>query len=338
MNLKYDVSLKPYNTFGISAKAEAFVAVTSTEELREALSLSTYPNPFILGGGSNMLLKKDIKGLVIQIALKGIKVVKETEEHVWIEVAAGENWHQFVMYCVDHGYGGIENMALIPGNTGTAPVQNIGAYGVELKDVFFECTAIDRANLEERKFTLEDCNFGYRESVFKSKYKDRFVITSVTFKLTKTHHQLHTGYGAIQQILNEREITDPGIKDIAQAVIAIRSSKLPDPKELGNSGSFFKNPVIDREQFMELQKQHPQMPFYEVSATKVKIPAGWLIEQAGFKGKRFGDAGVHKNQALVLVNYGNATGAEIWDLALKIQESVQNQFGITIEPEVNVIA
>lgn len=338
MNLKYDVSLKSYNTFGISAKAEAFVAVTSTEELREALSLSAYPNPFILGGGSNMLLKKDIKGLVIQIALKGIQVVKETEEHVWIEVAAGENWHQFVMYCVDHGYGGIENMALIPGNTGTAPVQNIGAYGVELKDVFFECTAIDRSDLEERKFTLEDCNFGYRESVFKSELKDRFVITSVTFKLTKNHHQLHTGYGAIQQILSECEITDPGIKDIAQAVIAIRSSKLPDPKELGNSGSFFKNPVVSRKQFIDLQKQNPQMPFYELSEAEVKIPAGWLIEQAGFKGKRFGDAGVHKNQALVLVNYGNATGAEIWDLALQIQESVQNQFGITIEPEVNVIA
>ncbi|PHQ31284.1 UDP-N-acetylmuramate dehydrogenase [Leeuwenhoekiella nanhaiensis] len=337
MNLQHQFSLKEHNTFGIPAKAEAFIAVTSKEELKEALSHSDYPDPFILGGGSNMLLKKDIDGLVVHVALKGIELVKETEEEVWVQVAAGENWHQFVMYCVEHGYGGVENMALIPGNTGTAPVQNIGAYGVELKDVFYKCTAIDRKNLEERSFSLAECNFGYRESVFKNELKDRFVITSVTFKLTKANHKLHTEYGAIQETLEAKGIENPGIADIADAVIAIRSSKLPDPKELGNSGSFFKNPIISREQFENLQEKFPQMPHYPVSKTTVKVPAGWLIEQAGFKGKRFGDAGVHKNQALVLVNYGNATGAEIWELALKVKEQVQQQFGITIDPEVNII-
>ncbi|MAW96527.1 MULTISPECIES: UDP-N-acetylmuramate dehydrogenase [unclassified Leeuwenhoekiella] len=337
MNLQHHVSLKAYNTFGIPAKAETFVSATSVQELKEALSHPDYPNPFILGGGSNMLFKRDIDGLVVHVALKGIKIVDEDDNHVWVEVAAGENWHQFVMYCVEHGYGGVENLALIPGNTGTAPVQNIGAYGVELKDVFHACTAIDRNSLKERNFSLADCNFGYRESVFKNELKDRFVITSVTFKLTKANHQLHTEYGAIQQTLEDEEITHPGIKDIANAVIAIRSSKLPDPKELGNSGSFFKNPIISREQFERLQETFPQMPHYVISDTDIKIPAGWLIEQAGFKGKRYGDAGVHKNQALVLVNYGNATGAEIWDLALRVKKEVQEQFGIIIEPEVNII-
>ncbi len=337
MKIQHQFSLKEYNTFGIPAKAEAFVAVSSAEELKQALSHPNYKNPFILGGGSNMLLKSDVPGLVIHIALKGIQIVEETHKHVFIKVAAGENWHHLVMHCVKNGFGGIENLALIPGNTGTAPVQNIGAYGVELKDVFYTCTAIDRNSLEERNFSLADCKFAYRDSAFKNEWKDRYVITSVTFKLTKTDHKLNTGYGAIQETLRAEGINNPAIENIANAVIAIRSSKLPDPKELGNSGSFFKNPVIPRSQFKELLKQFPHIPSYPVTEETVKIPAGWLIEQAGFKGKRFGDAGVHKNQALVLVNYGTATGSEIWDLAVNIKTQVQEQFSITIEPEVNII-
>ncbi|RXG29619.1 UDP-N-acetylmuramate dehydrogenase [Leeuwenhoekiella palythoae] len=337
MQITHNASLKPYNTFGISAKAKAFISVTDIAMLKEALHLEAYPEKFILGGGSNMLLKSDVNALVIHVALKGIKTVKETADNIWLEVACGENWHEFVMYCVNHGYGGVENMALIPGNVGTAPVQNIGAYGVELKDHFYSCTAIHRTTLEQKTFSLKDCCFGYRDSVFKNELKDQYVITSVTFQLDKNKHQLHTGYGAIQQVLNEKEISDPSIKDIAQAVIAIRSSKLPDPKKLGNSGSFFKNPVVPKTIFETIQQKYPEMPFYPVSEAEVKIPAGWLIEQAGFKGKRFGDAGVHKNQALVLVNYGNASGDEIWDLALRIQKEVHQQFGIEIQPEVNII-
>ncbi|MEE3149088.1 MAG: UDP-N-acetylmuramate dehydrogenase [Bacteroidota bacterium] len=337
MQITHNASLKAYNTFGISAKAKAFISVTNIAMLKEALHLEAYPEKFILGGGSNMLLKSDVNALVIHVALKGIKTVKETADNIWLEVAGGENWHEFVMHCVNHGYGGVENMALIPGNVGTAPVQNIGAYGVELKDHFYSCSAIHRTTLEQKTFSLEDCRFGYRDSVFKNELKDQYVITSVTFQLDKNKHELHTGYGAIQQVLKEKEISDPSIKDIAQAVIAIRSSKLPDPKKLGNSGSFFKNPVVPKTIFETIQQKYPEMPFYPISETEVKIPAGWLIEQAGFKGKRFGDAGVHKNQALVLVNYGDATGNEIWDLALRIQKEVHQQFGIEIQPEVNII-
>ena len=337
MQIQENASLKPYNTFGISAKAKAFISVTDIGMLQQALANSAYPKKFILGGGSNMLLKNDVDALVIHIALKGIKTVKETDEAIWLEVAGGENWHEFVMHCVEQGYGGLENMALIPGNVGTAPVQNIGAYGVELKDHFYSCTAIHRTTLEQKTFSLEDCRFGYRDSVFKNVLKDQYVITAVIFRLDKTNHTLHTGYGAIQEVLAEKQINNPTIKDIAQAVIDIRSSKLPNPDELGNSGSFFKNPVISIKQFEKLQQEHPKVPFYTVSETEIKIPAGWLIEQAGFKGKRFGDAGVHKNQALVLVNYGDASGNEIWDLALQIQKEVHQQFGIEIQPEVNII-
>ena len=337
MNLQHNVSLKEYNTFGISAKAESFVSVTNEAQLKEALSSFTDASPFILGGGSNMLLKTDLSGLVIHIAIKGIEVVEENSDAIWLKAAAGENWHEFVMHCVNLGYGGVENLALIPGNVGTSPVQNIGAYGVELKDIFSSCSAINRQTCAEENFSLADCAFGYRDSIFKNEAKDAYVITSVTFKLSKTNHQLHTEYGAIQEILKEKSISKPGIKDIAEAVIAIRSSKLPDPKVLGNSGSFFKNPVISKSEFLNLQKAHPQIPFYTVSDDLVKVPAGWLIEQAGFKGKRYGDAGVHTKQALVLVNYDQATGAEIWDLAMRIQQKVEALFNITIQPEVNII-
>ena len=336
MNIAHDVSLKKYNTFGIDAKASSFVSVSTLDELKEALSTTT-KRKFVLGGGSNMLIKNDIEALVIHINLKGIEVVKEDNNSIWLEVAAGENWHSFVMHCVNNNYGGVENLALIPGNTGTSPVQNIGAYGVELKDVFDSCSAINRNSLESKIFTHSDCKFGYRESIFKNEAKDLYVITSVTFKLSKKDHNLNTGYGAIQEVLKQKEIKNPTIKEIAEAVIHIRSSKLPDPKLLGNSGSFFKNPVIRKELYDSLQSKHAGMPVYPISNEEVKVPAGWLIEQAGFKGYRIEDAGVHDKQALVLVNYGNATGDNLWDLALQIKDEVYKKFKINIEPEVNIV-
>jgi UDP-N-acetylmuramate dehydrogenase len=249
---------------------------------------------------------------------------------------AGENWHDFVLHCIDNNYGGLENMSLIPGNVGTAPIQNIGAYGVELKDVFLKCDAIEIATSKEVSFTHQQCNFGYRNSIFKTTHKGKYVITRVTFKLTKNNHKIQTQYGAINEHLSMNNSASPTIKQVSDAVIAIRQSKLPDPKKLGNSGSFFKNPVLDSKTFEAFHTKFPEAPFYALANSEFKIPAGWLIEQAGFKAKRYGDAGVHKNQALVLVNYGNATGAQIWELALKIQQKVAKDFGITIEPEVNV--
>ena len=337
MLVESNKSLKEYNTFGIDCKAKYYVSVTTTAELVEILSDKKYEERFILGGGSNMLLTQDINALVIHLNLKGITVLSETEEQVQIEALAGENWHQFVLSCIERGYGGLENLSLIPGNVGTTPIQNIGAYGVELKDTFESCKAIEIETKTEVEFSKEACNFGYRTSVFKNEVRDKYIITSVVFNLTKVNHKKSISYGAIKQQLSDKNIKEPTIKNISDTVIAIRESKLPDPKKLGNSGSFFKNPVIDKEAFRQFRVKFPEAPFYEVSPTEFKIPAGWLIEQAGFKGKKFGDAGVHKNQALVLVNYGNATGSEIWELAVRIQNKVEEIFGIYIEPEVNVI-
>ncbi|MFC7358336.1 UDP-N-acetylmuramate dehydrogenase [Jejudonia soesokkakensis] len=336
MQFTKQISLKKYNTFGIDCKARNFVAVTTVEELKEVLKTSEGSKRFILGGGSNMLLLNDIDALVIHVNLKGISIISEDENHVIVEVMAGENWHEFVLYCIENEFGGIENLSLIPGNVGTSPIQNIGAYGVELKDIFISCEVLEIASQTEKTFSKEECQFGYRDSIFKNEAKDQYIITSVRFQLTKKNHVLSTSYGAIQQELKAQKIENPTLKDVSNAVISIRQSKLPDPKELGNSGSFFKNPVIDADAFKTFRIKFPEAPFYEVSPTQFKIPAGWLIEQAGFKGKRFGDAGVHKNQALVLVNYGNATGREIWELALKIQKEVKEKFGIYITPEVNV--
>jgi UDP-N-acetylmuramate dehydrogenase len=336
MHFEENKSLKSYNTFGIDSKARYFISINSKEELCHVLTSEMKKPFFILGGGSNMLLSQDINALVLHLNMKGIVVLSENDQEVIVEAQAGENWHEFVRYCLANDFGGIENLSLIPGNVGTAPIQNIGAYGVELKDVFESCTAIEIDTLEEVQFQTADCQFGYRDSFFKNQGKDRFIITAVRFRLTSKNHKLHTSYGAIQAILDEKGITNPSIQDISQAVIDIRSSKLPDPKILGNSGSFFKNPIITVKEFENFRNQFPEAPFYEVSPIEYKIPAGWLIEKAGFKGKRYGDAGVHIHQALVLVNYGNASGKEIWDLALRIREKVNNLFGILIEPEVNV--
>jgi UDP-N-acetylmuramate dehydrogenase len=337
LQIERNKSLKAFNTFGIDCVANSFVSVTSIEALKNILEQHASSEIFILGGGSNMLLSQNIEALVVHIGLKGIKLLHQTEDHVFIEVMAGENWHDFVLYCIDNNYGGIENMSLIPGNVGTAPIQNIGAYGVELKDVFEACQALEVESLTEKDFSNEACRFDYRSSIFKEEARGKYIITRVTFKLTKQNHVLSTTYGAIDTELQQRNITDPSIKDISDVVIAIRQSKLPDPAVLGNSGSFFKNPVIDANAFRVFILKFPDAPFYEISATEFKIPAGWLIEQAGFKGKRFGDAGVHEKQALVLVNYGNATGAQIWELAVSIQKKVKEDYGIHIAPEVNII-
>jgi len=336
LNISHNVSLKNYNTFGIDVSAKKFIAVTNTNELLKVLQLNNQ-NLFILGGGSNMLLTKNIENaLVVHVNIKGKTIIKENDNFAWVTVNAGENWHEFILWSLDKGYGGLENMSLIPGNIGTAPIQNIGAYGKELKDNFIECNAIEIKTGISKTFSKAACEFGYRNSVFKNELKGQYIITSVTFKLTKRNHDLNTGYGAIENELKSQNITSPSLKEISNAVIAIRQSKLPDPKVLGNSGSFFKNPVISQTEFEKFISKFPEAPSYRVSDSEVKVPAGWLIEQAGFKGKQFGDAGVHKNQALVLVNYGNASGQEIWDLAMKIKTAVFKQFGIEINPEVNV--
>ncbi|PIF60514.1 UDP-N-acetylmuramate dehydrogenase [Flavobacterium sp. 11] len=337
MEIVPNFSLKKYNTFGIEAKAKQFVAVHSVQDLKTILQENKSQKKFILGGGSNMLLTKDIDALVIHIDLKGKKIIEENDDFVWVESQAGESWHEFVLWTIDQNFGGLENMSLIPGNVGTTPVQNIGAYGTEIKDTFVSCEAMTIENQEMKTFTKDECHFGYRESVFKNEVKNQYIITSVVFKLTKTNHKINTSYGDISSELEKNNITNPTLKDVSNAVIAIRQSKLPDPKELGNSGSFFKNPILLKSDFEKIHQQFPDMKYFDISETEVKVPAGWLIEQAGFKGKRFGDAGIHKNQALVLVNYGNATGQEILNVSKDIQETIFKTFGIHIEAEVNVI-
>ncbi len=337
MHIEQNISLKPYNTFGIDVKAKHFVSVSNISDLKEILNLSNYPNKLILGGGSNMLLTKDFDGLVIHLNIKGIDIFSEDDNYVLVKANAGENWHEFVLWCINNDFGGVENMSLIPGNVGTAPIQNIGAYGVELKDTFVSCEAMSVENRTLKTFTKEACNFGYRNSIFKQTEKGKFIITSVTFKLTKQNHTLHTNYGAITSQLEKTGIKAPTIQDVSKAVIAIRESKLPNPKDIGNSGSFFKNPVISVQLYNQLKDNFEDIPCYPISDIEVKVPAGWLIEKAGFKGKRFGDYGVHKNQALVLVNYNNAKGENILKLSQLIQKTVLRLFNISIEAEVNIL-
>lgn len=337
MQIQNNFSLKKYNTFGIEAKAKQFVAVHNLNELKLVLEQHINDKKFILGGGSNMLLTQDIDALVIHVDIKGKAIIKEDEDFVWVESQAGEVWHEFVLWTIDHNFGGLENMSLIPGNVGTTPVQNIGAYGTEIKDTFVSCKVMNIQSQETKTFYKNECKFGYRESIFKHEVKEQYIITSVVFQLTKRHHKINTSYGDITKELEKNAIINPTLKEVSNAVIAIRKSKLPDPKELGNSGSFFKNPVISKTQFEKVQAQFPDIKFFEVSPTEVKVPAGWLIEHAGLKGYRKDDAGVHKNQALVLVNYGTATGQDILALAHHVQKTVLDKYGITIEAEVNVI-
>lgn len=337
MEIAAHYPLKNHNTFGISAFAKEFIQVHTVEELAQVLKENQDKKLFILGGGSNMLLTQDIDALVIHVDLKGKEVLSREGNHADVKAMAGENWHEFVLYTIDQNLGGLENLSLIPGNVGTTPIQNIGAYGTEIKDTFVSCEAMDIATQQIKTFTKEECEFAYRESIFKGQLKDKYVIVSVTFRLTTSDHKINTSYGDIAAELANNGIITPTIKDVSNAVTAIRRSKLPDPKELGNSGSFFKNPIIPIETFEKAHAQHPLMPHYTVSDSLVKVPAGWLIEQSGFKGKRFGDAGVHTKQALVLVNYGNATGQEILELSKNIQKTVLENFGISIEAEVNII-
>ena len=315
--------------------AKEFASIESKQDLAKILK-TNLSNLLVLGGGSNMLLTKDVDALVLHINIKGIEVVSVYENNVRVRVAAGENWHEFVSWCLDKNYGGVENLSLIPGNVGTAPIQNIGAYGVELKDTFISCEAMNIQTQELRTFTKEECDFGYRNSIFKEELKGQYIITSVIFELSSHQHTIKTNYGAIDSKLKNDGIENPTIQDISKAVISIRNSKLPNPKVLGNSGSFFKNPVISCSEFELLKIQFPKIPYYKVSETNVKIPAGWLIETAGFKGKTFGNYGVHNKQALVLVNYGNASGKDILELSKKIQEAILIVFDIVLESEVNI--
>ncbi len=326
------------NSFAIDVNAKYFTSIQSIIELGEVVNKNkkTFNEPLlILGGGSNLLFTKDFNGWVIKNDLKGIELIKEDENFFYIKAMAGENWHQFVMYCVDNNYAGVENLSLIPGNIGASPMQNIGAYGVEIKDVFYELEAYNIEDQQLVTFNKSDCEFGYRESVFKTRLKNQYIITSVCFQLPKKSN-FNTSYGAIEKELELMNISTPTIHSISNAVIRIRQSKLPDPLKIGNAGSFFKNPVITQVAFDQLKQTFPNIPSFPNNQF-VKVPAGWLIEQCGWKGYQKNDAGCFALQALVLVNYGKATGAEIFKLSQDIIDSVKNKFGIELEREVNII-
>lgn len=334
LNYQKNVSLQPFNTFGIPVKAKKFIGVKSSDELIAVLNQNQEEPLLILGGGSNVLLTQDFDGLIVRMESKGIEIIHEDSQQAEVRVAAGENWHEFVMWCLKNDLGGVENLALIPGSVGAAPIQNIGAYGVELESVFDRCEAISLSTKQIEVFTKTDCEFGYRNSVFKKKLKGKYIISNVTFKLNKPPHRTKTSYKGLSEKLKGVSLD---ILSVAQAVMSIRSAKLPDPKKIGNSGSFFKNPVVSSQVFTALKKQYPEIPNHPAGSGKVKIPAAWLIDCLGFKGYRKNDAGVHKKQALVLVNYGNASGAEIFELAQTIQAGVQKTFDIGLEYEVNIL-
>ena len=332
-----NVSLKLMNTFGIEASAKFFSVIRDEEDIETLLKSHSNESIFILGGGSNILLTKNFDGLVIKNEIGGFQIVEEDENHVIIESGAGVNWHDFVMKCINNDYGGIENLSLIPGNVGASPMQNIGAYGVEIKDVFDYLEAYHIQKKEIHRFNSNDCKFGYRESVFKNDLKGQYIICKVAFKLTK-NHTVKTTYGAIEAELTKMNIVKPTIKDISNAVIKIRQSKLPDPKEIGNAGSFFKNPIVSKELLSEIKKKHIDVPNYPAPNDKVKLAAGWLIEKAGWKGQTYeGRYGVHKLQALVIVNYKDSRGDEILRLSSEIIEDVKAKFNVSLEREVNIL-
>ena len=338
MKIFQNHSLKSLNTFGITAKSAYFTEVCTVDELKEVLLSPQFKSipQFILGGGSNILFTKDFEGLVIKNNIKGIELISEDQYFYYVKAGGGEVWHDLVMYCINHNYAGLENLSLIPGSVGAGPIQNIGAYGVELKDYLFELTAMELSTLSEKTFSNVECKFGYRDSIFKNELKNKYFITSVTYKLLK-QPQLNTSYGAIEKELEQMGVKNKTIQDISRAVCNIRNSKLPNPKEIGNAGSFFKNPEITEEEFNTLKEKFSNIVGYATERGSVKVAAGWLIEQCGWKGKVFSDAGVHKNQALVLVNYGEASGMQLMHLSQQIIESVYNTFGITLEREVNIL-
>ena len=332
-------SLLEYNTFGIDVNAKYFTSFSSLKELKELASSILFSNEklLVLGGGSNLLLTKNVDALVLKNDILGFEILSENDSTIDISVGAGENWHEFVMYCVENNYGGLENLSLIPGNVGAAPMQNIGAYGVEIKDTFLYLEAFNIKKSQLEKFDVENCHFGYRESIFKKELKNKYIILNVVFRLNKLPHQLNTNYGDILKEIELLNINNPTIKDISNAVIKIRSSKLPDPNKLGNSGSFFKNPIISNSEFQKLITKHPGIAHYIINEKQVKIAAGWLIEEAGWKGKRFKNYGVHEKQALVLVNYGGANGRDIHQLSNEIIDDIFERFNIQLEKEVNIL-
>jgi UDP-N-acetylmuramate dehydrogenase len=333
MIMQHNISLKPYNTFAIDAKAKDFAVFRSAEEL--ASLLTDHKNILVLGGGSNVLFTKDFDGLVCKNEIGGIVIVKEDMHHVYVKAGAGENWHSFVMFCIERDLAGVENLSLIPGSVGASPMQNIGAYGVEIKDVFHDLEAFHIDSKKIVTFSHADCEFGYRESVFKNKLKGEYVILSVTFRLNKVP-EFNTSYGAIADEL-EKMNEGVSIRTISQAVINIRSSKLPDPRVIGNAGSFFKNPTLGYAEYSVLKNSFPGVPSYPQEDGSFKIAAGWLIEQCGWKGYRRGDVGCHARQALVLVNYGNASGKDVYDLSEEIKVSVLDKFGVSLDREVNIV-
>lgn len=334
MKILENHSLASLNTFGVEQKARYFATAQNTQEFLALVR--QYENPRILGGGSNILITRDLDGLVIKNEIKGISIIGEDDRYARIRVCGGENWHEFVKWAVAKGWGGIENLSLIPGTLGAAPIQNIGAYGVEIKDVLQVVEALDRTTGSIVHFQNAECRFGYRHSLFKEPaQRDRYFILSATLQLDK-QPQVNTRYADVERKLQELKIEHPNIRDVHRAVIEIRQKKLPDPARLGNAGSFFKNPVLTEEQYRQLQSVKPDAPHYPFTHTFVKVPAGWLIDQAGWKGKQMGRVGCYEKQALVLVNLGGASGAEIWDFAQKVREDVQEKFGILLEPEINI--
>jgi UDP-N-acetylmuramate dehydrogenase len=337
--IKETISLKPYNTFGLEARAKYFAIFRSVEDLKELLQYQRFKKEkkLFLGGGSNILLMNDFDGLVLKNEIKGIETITEIDDKIVLKVGGGEGWHSFVIETIARNLSGIENLSLIPGTVGAAPMQNIGAYGVEIKDVFMGLEALNLETLEIETFNKSQCNFGYRESYFKHEGKGKYVILYVSFELSKKPI-FNVSYGAIKDTLDQMGVIDLSVKAISDAVISIRKSKLPDPAEIGNSGSFFKNPEIEKSLYESVKQLYPDIPCYPIDENTVKVPAGWLIEQAGWKGKRIGNIGVHTKQALVLVNYGGGKGQEIANLAYEIQNSVFSKFGIKINPEVNFIS
>lgn len=338
MNIQRDISLKPFNTFGIDVNAKYFCRVTSVDELKELLSsdIAKSGKKMVLGGGSNILFTKDFDGLIIKNNIRGIRAEEENGNSIHVKSGAGEIWHDLVLWSLKKNAGGIENLSLIPGCVGAGPIQNIGAYGVEIKDVFEELEAVHIQSGEIRKFNSEECRFGYRDSIFKNELKDQYIITSVSLRLNK-HPVFNTSYGAIETELERMGIKTLSVKAVSDAVIHIRKSKLPDPAVIGNAGSFFKNPGVTREKYLQLKTSFEKIAAYDLPDGNVKLAAGWLIEQCGWKGKVVGNTGSHKDQALVLVNYGNASGKEIFDLATEIQLSVKEKFQVEIEKEVNIV-
>jgi len=338
IRVQENTSLKPYNTFGIDVKTKYFCEIRSDDELQELIATDLFKNEkkLILGGGSNVLFTRNFDGLLILNSIQGIEIVEETEEKITLKASSGERWHSLVMNCVKHNWGGIENLSLIPGTVGAAPMQNIGAYGVEVSEVITKVEAIELTTGEIKMFTREECKFGYRESIFKNTAKEKYFISSVTLTLCKKNYHINISYGAISDILKQMNVSQPTIQSVSEAVIKIRTEKLPDTTTLGNAGSFFKNPEIGEKLFEKIKSEYPVIPHYTAANQQVKVPAGWLIEQCGWKGKKFDRIGVHATQALVLVNYGDANGEEIFQLAMKIIQSVREKFSITLTPEVNI--